>query len=55
MASSSFSAGMRAKDVISTAETIFATEAAMSEALRSGKRITEVMGANYESMLARPK
>jgi 4-hydroxy-4-methyl-2-oxoglutarate aldolase len=43
----------RAEEVIKTAETIFATEAAMGEALRSGKRITEVMGANYEQLLAR--
>jgi len=43
----------RAEEVIKTAETIFATEAAMGEALRSGKKITEVMGANYESMLTR--
>jgi len=43
----------RAEEVIKTAETIFATEAAMGDALRSGKKITEVMGANYESMLTR--
>ncbi|HTE87277.1 MAG TPA: RraA family protein [Dehalococcoidia bacterium] len=43
----------RAEEVISTAEKIFATEAAMGAALRDGKPITEVMGANYESMLVR--
>jgi 4-hydroxy-4-methyl-2-oxoglutarate aldolase len=43
----------RAEEVIKTAETIFATEAAMGEALRGGKKITEVMGANYEQLLAR--
>jgi 4-hydroxy-4-methyl-2-oxoglutarate aldolase len=43
----------RAEEVIKTAETIFATEAAMGEALRAGKPITEVMGANYETMLTR--
>ena len=37
--------------VLATAEEIFAREAAMAQALREGKRITEVMGANYENML----
>lgn len=37
--------------VLITAETIFAREAAMGQALREGKPITEVMGANYENML----
>jgi regulator of RNase E activity RraA len=37
--------------VLAAAETIFAREAAMAQALREGKPITEVMGANYENML----
>jgi 4-hydroxy-4-methyl-2-oxoglutarate aldolase len=37
--------------VLATAEEIFAREAAMARALREGKPITEVMGANYENML----
>lgn len=37
--------------VLATAEEIFAREAAMAQALREGKPITEVMGANYENML----
>jgi 4-hydroxy-4-methyl-2-oxoglutarate aldolase len=37
--------------VLATAESIFAREAAMAQALREGKPITEVMGANYEDML----
>jgi 4-hydroxy-4-methyl-2-oxoglutarate aldolase len=37
--------------VLATAEEIFKREAAMANALREGKPITEVMGANYENML----
>jgi len=37
--------------VLKVAEEIFAREAAMAAALREGKPITEVMGANYENML----
>ena len=37
--------------VLDTAESIAAREAAMAEALREGKPIGEVMGANYENML----
>ena len=37
--------------VLAMAENIFAREAAMAQALREGKPITEVMGANYENML----
>jgi 4-hydroxy-4-methyl-2-oxoglutarate aldolase len=37
--------------VLAAAEEIFAREAAMAQALRDGKPITEVMGANYENML----
>ena len=39
--------------VLAAAEDIFAREAAMAQALREGKPITEVMGANYENMLRR--
>ena len=37
--------------VLETAEGIWAREEAMAQALREGKRISEVMGANYEHML----
>ena len=37
--------------VVASAEEHFAREAAMAQALREGKPITEVMGANYENML----
>jgi regulator of RNase E activity RraA len=37
--------------VLETAESIAAREAAMAQALRAGRPITEVMGANYEHML----
>lgn len=37
--------------VLATAEYIAAREAAMAQALRAGRPITEVMGANYEHML----
>lgn len=37
--------------VLETAEYIAAREAAMAQALRAGRPITEVMGANYEHML----
>jgi len=37
--------------VVAAAESIAAREAAMAKALREGKPITEVMGANYEDML----
>ena len=40
-----------AEKVIEAAERIFATEAQMAEALRAGKSVVDVMGANYESML----
>ncbi len=41
----------RAKEVISTAETLAEREAQMAEAVRAGRSVVEVMGANYESML----
>jgi regulator of RNase E activity RraA len=41
----------RAEEIVSTAEGLMAREAAMAEAVRAGKSVVEVMGANYESML----
>jgi len=46
-----FIAAENIERVLAAAEDIFAREAAMAQALREGKRITEVMGANYENML----
>ena len=46
-----FVAGARAEEIVSTAEGLAAREAAMAEAVRSGKSVIEVMGANYEAML----
>jgi regulator of RNase E activity RraA len=43
----------RAAEVIETAESLAAREAAMADAVRAGKSVVEVMGANYESMLGR--
>ena len=37
--------------VLEAAEFIAAKEAAMAEALRAGKPMTDVMGANYEHLL----
>jgi urease gamma subunit len=37
--------------VIATAESLAAREAQMAEAVRAGKSVVEVMGANYETML----
>ncbi|HXX45658.1 MAG TPA: hypothetical protein VEJ38_13090 [Candidatus Acidoferrales bacterium] len=48
-----FVAAENIERVLATAEEIFAREAAMAKALREGKPITEVMGANYENMLRR--
>jgi len=45
---------IRAEDierVLDAAESIASREAAMAQALRAGRPITEVMGANYEHML----
>ena len=39
--------------VLDTAEAIVAREEAMAQALREGKPISQVMGANYETMLKR--
>ncbi len=41
----------RAEEVIKIAERIVAKEKLMTEAVRAGKPIGEVMGANYENML----
>jgi 4-hydroxy-4-methyl-2-oxoglutarate aldolase len=46
-----FVAAENVEQLLATAEHIFAREAAMAQALREGKPITEVMGANYENML----
>ncbi|WP_144160520.1 RraA family protein [Paraburkholderia sp. BCC1885] len=43
-----------AERVLDVAERIFRKEAAMAKALLSGKRITEVMGSDYEHMLHMP-
>ena len=46
-----FIAAADAPRVVETAEAIARREAAMADALREGRRITEVMGADYEHML----
>jgi len=46
-----FVASENIERVLATAEDIARREAAMVRALRKGRRITEVMGANYENML----
>lgn len=48
-----FLGGARAEEIISTAEELAVREAAMAEAVRAGRSVVEVMGANYESMLGR--
>ncbi|MDX3904945.1 MAG: RraA family protein [Pigmentiphaga sp.] len=48
-----FIAAAQAQEVLRVAEEIAAREAAMARALLAGRPITEVMGANYENMLAR--
>ncbi|HTP81814.1 MAG TPA: RraA family protein [Alphaproteobacteria bacterium] len=48
-----FLASGDAARVVEAAEAIAGREAAMAEALRAGRRITEVMGAAYEHMLKR--
>ena len=49
-----FIGAARAEEVIAIAETLAAREAAMAEAVRSGRSVVEVMGASYESMLEQP-
>lgn len=46
-----FLAAADAASIVDAAEAIAGREAAMAEALRAGRRITEVMGAAYEHML----
>ncbi len=46
-----FVSAAQAEEIIGTAEGLMAREAAMAEAVRAGKSVVEVMGANYESML----
>ena len=48
-----FFSAERAEEVVHTAESLAAREAAMAEAVGAGKSVVEVMGANYESMLGR--
>jgi len=48
-----FLAAAEAERVIAAAEDIAAREAAMGRALKEGRRITDVMGADYEHMLRR--
>ena len=43
--------GTRADEIVATAESLAAREAQMAEAVRAGRSVVEVMGANYESML----
>ena len=43
----------RAEEVIPEAESIVARETAMARDVMDGKSVTEVMGINYEQMLAR--
>jgi 4-hydroxy-4-methyl-2-oxoglutarate aldolase len=41
----------RVEEIVATAENLYAREQAMAEAVRAGKSVVEVMGANYEQML----
>ena len=43
----------RAEEVLDAAEDIASREAAMAEAVRAGKKPSEVMGASYERMTGR--
>jgi regulator of RNase E activity RraA len=47
-----FVAADRAAEVITVAEELAAREAQMAEAVRAGRSVVEVMGANYEAMLS---
>jgi 4-hydroxy-4-methyl-2-oxoglutarate aldolase len=49
-----FIAQAEIRRVLETAEAIAAREEAMAQALREGKPISQVMGANYEHMLKKP-
>lgn len=46
-----FVAHARAAEIITAAESLAAREAHMAEAVRAGRSVVDVMGANYESML----
>jgi regulator of RNase E activity RraA len=48
-----FVSGARAEEIIATAESLAAREAQMADAVRAGRSVVEVMGANYESMLGK--
>ncbi len=48
-----FVAAARAEEILQTAEGIAAREAEMTRAVLAGRPVSEVMGANYESMLNR--
>jgi regulator of RNase E activity RraA len=48
-----FVAAARAEEILQTAEAIAAREAEMTRAVLAGRPVSEVMGANYESMLNR--
>jgi 4-hydroxy-4-methyl-2-oxoglutarate aldolase len=50
-----FIAAGRAEEVIATAESLADREAQMAAAVRAGRSVVEVMGANYESMLGQTK
>jgi regulator of RNase E activity RraA len=50
-----FISASRADEVISTAESLAEREAHMAAAVRAGRSVVEVMGANYESMLGQTK
>jgi regulator of RNase E activity RraA len=43
----------RAEDIVAKAEEIAAKEAAMAAAVRQGKKVSDVMGGDYEDMLAK--
>jgi regulator of RNase E activity RraA len=48
-----FVSAARAEEIIATAESLAAREAQMADAVRAGRSVVEVMGANYESMLGK--
>jgi 4-hydroxy-4-methyl-2-oxoglutarate aldolase len=50
-----FISAARAEEVIATAESLAEREAQMAAAVRAGRSVVEVMGANYESMLGQTK
>jgi 4-hydroxy-4-methyl-2-oxoglutarate aldolase len=50
-----FIAASRAEEVIATAESLAEREEQMAAAVRAGRSVVEVMGANYESMLGQTK